>query len=193
MDDHRPRSSDLTALYEQARQGSRHAVLELFEIFRHVVRSRIRQRMPQRLRTIADSEDFTQDIGIKLLSHDVPAEVFESQARFLGYLAQMAINQVGERARYYLQARKRSLRREVHVESNEEATRQSLARQEPVNDAATIQDRYDHWQRSLPLVKRRILVLLRAGQGPAEIAADLLICERTVRRFVKSLRNEQPV
>jgi DNA-directed RNA polymerase specialized sigma24 family protein len=65
-----------------------------------------------------DSVDVQQSVWCNVFTHEVPPEVFESEERFLGYIIRAARNHTLEVNRKYLGVRKRSLDRQVPLETD---------------------------------------------------------------------------
>ncbi len=176
---------NLSALFVAAQQGSREAVLKLFDTFERAMHEIIRSHMLDRMRSVFDSDDLMQDVRLKLCDRDLPSEVFSSQESLFAYLAEMAKNHVRETERRYFVFRKHNLNREVPLENPQIEAERIPARRDAAHDVVTAQESFERWQRKLPLVYRRVLVLLRDGYSQQEVAAQMHISERTVRRLLK--------
>ncbi|MCI0637535.1 MAG: sigma-70 family RNA polymerase sigma factor [Gemmataceae bacterium] len=177
--------SNLSALFEQARQGSAQAVQKLFETFEHALRPIIRIHMTDRMRPAFDSDDFMQDVRLKLLDRCLPREVYDSEESLFAYLVELAKNQVLETRRRYCVYRKHNFNREVPLENPKADAEQLPGRLDAAHDLAAAQESFERWQSKLPLAYRRVLVLLRDGYSQQETAAQMHISERTVRRLLK--------
>lgn len=182
-----PASNDIEQLFEQARQGSQEAAQLLFDRYGRRVLERVRQRLHFPLRRVVDSFDIVQEVRVELCVHSAPPGALHSAPAFLAYLCVLAHRKVSE-ARRHFETQGRDLGRDLPLE-------QLPADSEPaVQDCDDLAEResWDLFEAGLPPVYRRIWVLLRAGQSQAEIADELGIGERTVRRIVSKLRSLSP-
>jgi RNA polymerase sigma factor (sigma-70 family) len=186
MDVDAPRGSDLAILFEQARNGSREAVQKLFATFRVVVRSMVRKHLSQPLRRMYDSEDFVQDVGVKLWTHDLPPAVFASHATLFAYIARMVKNEILEGERRHFVARKRSLNRELPTPMDNFDFERHADSHASADDVA-LRDVFERWRQTLPPVYQAIVVLRRDGHSRSEIASLLRMSERGVRRVLKKI------
>jgi RNA polymerase sigma factor (sigma-70 family) len=174
-------------LFERARRGDSKAVQELFDKYEKHFLIVIRQRLLRRVRSIVDSVDLLQDIRLKLFVKDLPDGVFASRQTFIAYVAKIAANSVGQLHRKYLVYAKRNLRHEEHLKPSlveNAAVDSSPAAADLLCEA----DLIAYVLHRLRPVHRRVAKLALQGRTCAEIAKQLQLNERTVRRLLQQIR-----
>lgn len=178
-------SDPLFPLLEEARRGSAEAVQKLFDLCRKALQRHARRRLRQPLRTLFDSEDFLQDVALKLSGRELPTDVFDSLAAFMGYLKRILANELTDAERRYLRSAKRNLRRDVHLDCT---PLDLITFEDSIKEGtgAGIEDLLNRL-RDLPPVYKAILTLRSQGFTQVQIAEKLSIGERTVRRILKKV------
>jgi RNA polymerase sigma-70 factor (ECF subfamily) len=177
---------DIRQLVARWCAGDQEAARLLVERYSPYLRQVIRQRLHPRLRTQFDSLDFTQDVWASFFASPPAAEDFASAQRLLAFLTALARNKVISAVRQRLQRQKYNLKKE-------EFSLDAPGVQEPPSPQPTpsvIVMSQEEWQRLLgrqPLVYRRVLILWREGRSSSQIAQEVGISERTVRRVLRKL------
>jgi RNA polymerase sigma-70 factor (ECF subfamily) len=112
----------------------------------------------------------------------------ETPQQLMGYLAAMARNKVIDESRRRLDSRKHNVRLEVSVERMDAAAAQGLRSHDPSpSSVAVARERWDRLVVNQPADVRRILELRFQGETYDEIARQMQLNERTVRRVIAKL------
>ncbi len=176
--------SALNKLVDDWHAGDAAAGEEMYHRFLPSVHSVVNNHLNRRFQVRFDADDMTQTIFLKLLQQlRVKRYYFSGDAGLAGWVRHFARNVVIKRIKFEL-AKKRSPDREERLsESSSQGDR--LAAGNPLNDLRDI----------LPVVEQldpvccRIVSMLLDGRMQAEIARDLGISTRSVRRKIALIRN----
>ena len=183
---------DLAGLIERVKAGDADAIRDLIHRFEGDVRTIVRVRLPQSLRSQFDSMDFVQAVWQSVLTKDgQDLGQFTNARHFRGFLAGVARNKVFEEHRRRTRTRKYSLKREepLYVRRGD----RELPREVPAPDPTPSQDAQAH-DRFAQLVAGRsaqeaeVVELRRRGLTFEEIAAQTGLSERSVRRIIEAIR-----
>lgn len=177
--------SDLIAQYQN---GCAEAGQRLWDLFGILVRRAVRRRLPQELRPVFDSEDFTQQVFASFFDGIGQIPGMDNPAQLIAYLQAMAHNKVVEECR----------RRMTGVRRNEMGTCSldtSAFTRSPVadKDAATPsefaigQELLDRCRAELPEEYRRIVEMRADGLTYKEVGLALGLHENSVRRIMSNL------
>jgi RNA polymerase sigma factor (sigma-70 family) len=172
------------ALLRRVREGCPDAARQLTETYGPSILIVIRARLKANLRGLLDSDDFVQDVWGDFFSRWATRTEFESPRQLVAFLRQLAAHRVAQMYRHHFRRQKRDRNREQPLEGVTGPDKQALAAAVPSPEAGAIA--HEEWERLLrgqPAVYRQILDLLGAGHAPAEVAAQLGLSERTVRRL----------
>ncbi len=186
------KSTPFAELMEQLLSGSEEAARVLLDEYgRHILRA-VRQRLPKDLRPKFDSLDFTQDVWASFFADLPSGKTFNSPQALIAYLTRMAQNKVVDTVRQRF-GKKFDVNREESLERKTEGVEDRIPLKSPDASASQIFIAKETWEGLLAgmnPVHRRIMVLLRGGKRPAEIAVELKVSEKTVRRVIeKALKN----
>ena len=183
---------DLAGLIERVKAGDADAIRDLIHRFEGDVRTIVRVRLPQSLRSQFDSMDFVQAVWQSVLTKDAKdLGRFTNARHFRGFLAGVARNKVFEEHRRRTQTRKYSLKREEPLYVRRGG--RELPREVPAPDPTPSQDAQAH-DRFAQLVAGRsaqeaeVVELRRRGLTFDEIAAQTGLSERAVRRIIEAIR-----
>jgi len=180
------RDARLDALLKQAQAGSAEAAQALVEEHRHQLLTVVRRHLAKRARVVVDSNDVMQDVGLAVLAHALPTDVYRSRAAVLAYLSKMAENAARTANQRHLFADKRSLLRQEAIDEVNE-------REEIIDRLNTVvdcefQDAWQNFLRTLPPVYCRVACLLSDGNAGLEIADMVGISLRTTTRIISRLK-----
>ena len=144
--------------------------------------------MSRDLRSKFDSVDFVQAVWASFFAKVPRRQGFDHPQALMAFLVTLAQNKVVDAVRQRLQTQKYNVNRERPLEGEAAgmAARQPTPSQEAVAN--------DEWRRllaELPDRYQRMLVLLREGHTQKDIARELNVNEKTVRRVLDKL-NEEP-
>jgi len=179
----------------QARAGDEQAVATLLTAFERDVRIIVRARLPRALRGQFDSMDFVQAVWTSVFSGpDQAIPTFANPGHFRGYLAGVARNKVLDEYRRRTKSRKYDLSREepLYVRQGAAETVRELPARDPTPSAyAQASDRFRQLIRGRDPRETTVLELRRRGLTFEEIAAQTGLHERTIRRFLDTLRRRE--
>ncbi len=165
------------------------AVQDLFDQYVGAVFTVIRAKMNPTMRSANDSEDFLQKTRMKLALGNFEDKDFETPQAFLAYMCRVAEREVQQVKRQHARCTEGWVNQEKPLAQLSAAELERVLDKAP--DACAVQIAEDRWQRALaalPPVYRYIALKLRDGFTQIEIAKELELCERTVGRAIKKLR-----
>jgi RNA polymerase sigma-70 factor (ECF subfamily) len=182
--------ADLADLIARAKAGDSQASDELRRL-ENDIRMIVRVRLPRKLRNRFDSMDFVQSVWESFLSDEERKNLhFKDQDHLRGYLAGMARNKVLEADR-----RSRSLKYNLAREEplylrrgDREVPRDVTAAEPTPSEDAAARDRLDQIMAGRSPLEAKLIELRLAGLNFDEIAAQVGLHERTVRRMMKEIR-----
>src|SRR5262249_6025066 len=167
---------------EQVRSGSEEAARELLEIFGpHIIRV-VRRKLDQRLRARFDSADFAQDVWASFFANPPRHEVVDRPEALIAFLVRMARNKVVDAHRKGLVYQKENVTRQNSLDGSAALEAKALSGTDPTPSQAAAAR--EEWQR-LPGHYQRILLLLGEGKTHVEIAREVGVNEKTVRRVFR--------
>jgi RNA polymerase sigma-70 factor (ECF subfamily) len=187
--------TEFVAVLEQARAGDEQAVAALLTTFESDVRIIVRARLPRALRGQFDSMDFVQAVWASVFTGpDQAIPEFANLGHFRGYLAGVARNKILDEYRRRTKSRKYDLSREepLYVRHGGRETLREVPARDPTPSAfAQASDRFRQLTRGRDRREATILELRRRGLTFEEIAAQTGLHERTVRRFLDTMRRRE--
>ncbi len=180
--------TEFDVLMRRVREGSEDAAREVLERYGEYILRAVRSRLNRRLRSKYDSADFVQAVWASFFAGAPKKYSFDHPAALIAFLAALAQNKVVEAVRQRLATRKHDVTREQSLDA-------SYADDVPAHgpspsQIAAANDEWRHLLRDLPAHYQRILALLREGHTQREVAEELGIAERTVRRVLYKLNAE---
>jgi RNA polymerase sigma-70 factor (ECF subfamily) len=175
-------------LMERVFAGDQAAAGELLAHYEPAVRRAVRRALNRRLRPKFDSLDFVQDVWKSFFAKPPPAEPFHDPEQLIAFLTEMARHKVVDATRQRLQGQKYNLNREQSLDNSTVGGPGAVPGHEPTpSEALGRREEVAKVLDSLPLVYRRVMVLLSEGQTPEEIAREMNLPFRYVRRIVHKL------
>jgi RNA polymerase sigma-70 factor (ECF subfamily) len=183
---------DLAGLVERVKIGDEAAIRDLIRRFEKDVRTIVRVRLPQSLRSQFDSMDFVQAVWQSVLTSEVQdLGRFTTAQHLRGFLAGVARNKVFEEYRRRTRTRKYSLKREepLYVRRGD----RDVPREVPAPDPTPSQDAQAR-DRLAQLVAGRtpqeaeVVELRLQGLTFEEISEQTGLSERSVRRIIEAIR-----
>ncbi len=172
-------------LMHRVREQSRDAVQELLEHYGpHILRV-IRRKLNKRMRSKFDSADFAQAVWASFFAGRARRYAFDRPEALLTFLTSLARNKVVEAVRQRCQTQKYNVHRELPFASS--VLCRKAAVQPTPSQAAVVNEEWEKLLGQLPPHRRRILVLLRQGSSCAEIAQELGLSVKTIRRIIQRL------
>ena len=176
-------------LMRRIREGSQEALSELVQNFQHHILHAVRRQMNKRLRSKFDSADFQQAVWASFFAHRSRIEQFTSPEELIGFLASMARHKVINEFRRRVLATKHNVNYEYPLDGSSD--RALIARQPTASQVAIAEERLTDLLNKQPDPYRQMVVLRREGNTMQEIADQLGVNEKTVRRFFEKLAAEQ--
>lgn len=173
---------------ERLQQGSQDAAWELIGVYGPHVQRFVRRTLTQDLRSKFDSIDFAQIVWASFFRAPDRIRQMETPQQLMAYLAAMARNKVIDESRRRLDSQKHNVRLEVSVERMDAAAAQGLRSHDPSpSSVAVARERWDRLVVNQPADVRQILELRFQGGTYDEIARQMQLNERTVRRVIAKL------
>lgn len=183
---------DLAGLIERVKAGDADAIRDLIHRFEGDVRTIVRVRLPQLLRSQFDSMDFVQAVWQSVLTKDgKDLGRFTNARHFRGFLAGVARNKVFEEHRRRTRTRKYSLIREepLYVRRGDRELPREVPAPDPTpSQDAQAQDRFAQLVAGRSAQEVEVVELRRRGLTFDEIAAQTGLSERAVRRIIEAIR-----
>src|SRR4051812_23910899 len=137
---------DLAGLIARVKAGDEDAIRDLIHLFEEDVRTIVRVRLPQSLRSQFDSMDFVQAVWQSVLTRDLEdLGRFTNERHLRGFLAGVARNKVFEEHRRRTRTRKYSVQREepLYVRRGGRELPREVAAPDPTpSQDAQARDRY---------------------------------------------------
>ncbi len=179
--------AEFAGLMKRVLSGSREAAEELHTVYGpHILRA-VRQRLHRRLRSKFDSLDFVQDVWASFFTEIPEKKEFGRPEDLVLFLTAMARNKVVDEVCARLQQQKHNIQRETPLETMPRGADRFPAAQQTPSEIMMGREEWDVFLQKLPLVHRRILVLLREGKSSAAIADELGLSQRTVNRVLRKV------
>jgi RNA polymerase sigma factor (sigma-70 family) len=183
---------DLASLIERIKAGDEDAVRDLIHRFEGDVRTIVRGRLPQSLRSQFDSMDFVQAVWQSVLTKDGQDLARFTNARHLrGFLEGVAKNKVYEEHRRRTRTRKYSVQREepLYVKRGDREMPREVAALDPSpSQDAQADERYEQLVEGRSPQETEVVELRRRGLTYDEIAKQTGLSERSVRRIIEAIR-----
>ncbi len=180
-------AQDFGTLMRRVREGSQEAAEELFERYGPHIRRVVRRSLNKRLRSQFDSSDFVQAVWATFFTVHVPESIDRPEA-LIAFLANLARNKVVEAFRQRFQSMKYNVNREHSLEGSAAYQVIALPAPQPTPSQAFLaKEEWDKLLERVPAQHRRILDLVRQGSTHKEIAQELGLNEKTIRRLIRKL------
>jgi RNA polymerase sigma-70 factor (ECF subfamily) len=183
--------NDFRGLMNRIKGGDDSAAWEVVERYGEDIRRAVRRSLNRKLRPKFDSLDFVQLVWSSFFRMHSRSERFEGPEELVAFLVTMARNKVGMEVRRRLLSKKYNLNRESSLEEKSRASREDIPASLPTPmEFAIARERWDRMLLDKPNHYQQIIQLRLQGLTCQNIADDLHIDERTVRRFLKRLLRE---
>jgi RNA polymerase sigma factor (sigma-70 family) len=153
----------------------------------HILRI-VRRKLNRCLRPKFDSADFVQAVWASFFALPLDRYRFDQSEALVAFLMGLARNKVVEVVRQRLQTQKYNVNRERALDDEVDCAAGDLVAREPTPaEVAIAREEWDRLLGEQPTHYRQILVGLRDGYTQQEVAGQLGLNERTVRRVVQKL------
>ncbi|MBN2291192.1 MAG: sigma-70 family RNA polymerase sigma factor [Pirellulales bacterium] len=183
--------SNFRELMDQVSQGSEEAAWQLVDQYGERVRRAVRCLLNRRLRSKFDSMDFVQLVWSSLFRAKGDLDRFDRPEELAAFLMTMARNKVGMEVRRRMMTEKYNVNRETSLDGRERGGQAELSGStpEPI-DVAIARERWQGIVEERPEQHQQIVKLRLQGYTHRQIADEVGISERTVRRFLQKLSQE---
>jgi RNA polymerase sigma factor (sigma-70 family) len=177
--------------------GSDDAVWELAETYTPYIIRAVRHSLSPELRQKLDSMDFAQTLWASLLFRPSHLLQLRSSEELIRYLAAATRKKVAEKARGF-KAQRRDMSREMVLDAQipqgpmarDHGNDALFSREESPSTMAMIRDQWRHIVENASERDQEIVRLRRGGHTFDEIAEQLQIDEKTVRRVMHRLMEQ---
>ena len=184
--------NEFRLLLTQVKDGSHEATRELIERYGpHIFRA-VRRKLNKAIRAKFDSVDFVQVVWASFFAVPQKLVEFDRPEELIGYLAAMAHNKVVDEIRRRMETDKYNVNREQSLDDSARGLGARLTTRQPSPSEVAVAD--ELWERLLqgkPDRHRRIIELRRNGYTYQQIAYQLGLNERTVRRVIRLVLEER--
>lgn len=180
--------SQFQRLMGELRSGSEEAAEELLRVYGDHIYRVVRQRMHQRMRTRFDSADFVQIVWQSFFAHLDEISRFQRPQDLIRFLARVATNKVVDEVRRSLVMQKANVNRERSLNDSQTGVHPQLrARGNTASETAIAKEFWNRITRDQPARHIQILAMRAEGATIREIAREVKLNERTVRRIIRSI------
>ena len=164
------------------------AAYELFDRCKYRIYAAVRRRLDRRMRSKFDSQDFVQAVWASFFCNVPDLDRFKTEDELLCFLIRMAGNKVADEYRRRIKTEKYAVHREKHMSGFGDSIGFDPASKEPSpSERVMARESWEQVLNQLPPRYRDVLELRRSGSTMQEIADQLNLSERTVRRLLKNL------
>ncbi|HYT87142.1 MAG TPA: sigma-70 family RNA polymerase sigma factor [Gemmataceae bacterium] len=177
---------EFTQLFEQVREGGEGAVRQLLERYGPHIMAVIRQKLDVGMRSIFDSLDFLQEVWASFFAGELD-HTFNDPAALMKFLVCMARNKVTDEMRKRLNG-KYNLKREHSLDGSARIEAAKLRSSDATpGEQLAAKETWERLRSHLPFHHQRILEMLREGHTHADIARELKLNEKTIRRQIQKI------
>ena len=184
---------DFAGLMTRAKAGDPEAIRDFLLRFEPEVRMMVRARLPKKLRTQFDSLDIVQAVWQSFFS-DLPQDTpdFLKAEHVQGFLAGVVRNKVYEQHRKLTRTAKYNISREERLyirRGDRDVPREVISPDPSPSQTAQASDRMAQLTEGRSPSEVKMIMLRREGLTYDEIAAEMCVNEKTVRRTIDSARS----
>ena len=178
---------ELAALMRQIQEGSEDAVRQLLDRYGTPLLKAVRGRLHPRLRTQYDSADFVQAVWTSFFTGPAVRH-FDSPEALVAYLSEMARNKIVDVVRRRLRGR-HAIDEPQSLQAADPSARplEVPARQPTPSHAVATRERWQKLRDRLAATEKNVLDLLLHGHTHEEIARQLGLTDRHVRRVLRKI------
>lgn len=178
-------------LMERVRAGSDEAAEEMLQLCRPQIYRIVRRRLGKELRSQYDSDDFVQSVWQAFFEHRSRILQFSQPDSLVAFLSQVASNKVVNACRKRLSGGKEHSKREPLLNDVKPGS-DELTSQDPTPSEAVIkQEDWDQLVEGQSDRQRKMIEMRANGARVADIAAELNVSPRTVRRVFEKLKRRK--
>ncbi len=185
-----PATGEFETLMREFAAGSEEAAWQIVEIYGPYVFRSVRRALSPKLRNQFDSVDFVQAVWASLIASREKLRHVEQPQELIAILSAIGRNKVIDVVRR-ARTKKYNIHREVSVDQDGAPIVDSAPSRDPTpSDVAMARERWEGMMRDQPSHYRSIVVLRMHGNTHQDIANQLNVSDRTVRRVLNRLLAE---
>lgn len=185
-----PATGEFETLMREFAAGSEEAAWQIVEIYGPYVFRSVRRALSPKLRNQFDSVDFVQAVWASLIASREKLRHVEQPQELIAILSAIGRNKVIDVVRR-ARTKKYNIHREVSVDQDGAPIVDSAPSRDPTpSDVAMARERWEGMMRDQPSHYRSIVVLRMHGNTHQDIANQLNVSDRTVRRVLTRLLAE---
>ncbi len=179
-------------LVAEVGEGSQDAAWRLIELYGPHIRRVVRRILDRRLRSQFDSIDFVQAVWASFFKDPLRMRAFSSPDEIIGFLAALARNKVIDESRRRLRSKRWNVRREQRLHAGLKVDASELAAAgRPAIEVAIAREAWNRMMNGQPPHYQKLVMMRFSGATYPEIADQLHINERTVRKVIDKLLKSQ--
>lgn len=182
-----PGAAEFSRLLADVREGSEQAAWDLLARYGDFVFRVVRQRLPEDLRRVFDSQDFVQVAWASIFRHRSRLSRFETPGEFVAFLAAVAANKVRLEIRRRLRQQKHTMNRDRPLDSS---ALYCAATQATPSQVAIARENWFRLLAEQPAHYRQIIRLRYLGYSFRDIAAQVDLDEGSVRRILRKMSRD---
>ena len=201
-------SGEFENLICQVGEGSLEATETIFEKYSGSLLRAVRRRLPKAIRPKIDSTDIFQSIWASVLAHPTRLSEMDSPERLVAYLTGVAHLKVLEKYRHYTQAKAYDVRREQRMSDPADpldphgvagldrtmkkavVKPKAFVTDQRIPSPSAVAEAREVWGKLVSICNdqdRAVIELRISGKTQDEIAKELNVSSRTVRRCLQRL------
>lgn len=185
-------NKDFESLMRDAAGGSEEAAWRVVELYGPYVFRSVRRALHPKIRPQFDSVDFVQAVWASLFASREKLNQVEQPQDLIALLSAIGRNKVVDVLRQQTQTLKYDISREVSTDRQGVPVVESSPSRDPTpSDVAIARERWEQLMRGQPSHYRSIVVLRMQGETHQNIARQLNVTDRTVRRVLTRLLAER--
>jgi len=178
------KSASFAVLLEQICDGSQEAAAEFLRIYGPPILRVVRRRLHEQLRSRYDSIDFEQSVWASFFARDLRTHKFAEPEALVTYLVRMAENKVIDAMRQGGSG-KRDIRLECPLQTDSVWLQDAVRARVPTpSQVAVAREEMDRLLKGRPEHHQQILTMRHSGYSYEEIAAEVGVAVKTVRRVL---------
>ena len=180
--------SSFQELLTRVNEGSQEAAWQLIERYGSHIRAVVRRRMHPSLRTFLDSEDFVQSVWGSLVRIGPRLTDIDHPEQLVALMAKIARNKVIDEVRRRTKTEKHRVTHQMPPEDFAKSKIVTIQYEQPTpSQFAVARERWEFILKGETETAKRVVELRLGGRTYVEIASELGINERTVRRTIDRL------
>ncbi len=185
-------TDEFRRLLKEVQNGSHEAARELIESYGpHIIRA-VRRKLNKAIRPKFDSIDFVQAVWASFFAAPRPLTDFEKPGELVGYLATLAHHKVIDEIRRRMESEKYNVSREQSLNGSVQDLSGKFPDSRPSpSEVAVAEELWAGMIQGKPKRHQQILQLRRDGYNNQQIAEQVGVNEKTVRRVIQAVFPEQ--